>query len=333
MSCRVRSHLLELQGTHRSTRDAEYTPAGPRGGFYAGLPAVSRILNFPIVNREKSFRTWTWNPTPRAILCIDPGGYVRGAERPGAAAASPLGGPLGTCLGGMSGCGWAPLQAWLRPPGSPRGHGVFESLAFWVFGRESIFKFCHSKSRQNFQNLDLEPDSTRKPLQPTRWVCEGGRESGQGGSSSRAPTVCGLPGVLLGEDVRLRLGTSPGLGVGVRVPSWHRGGCASRFLAVSRFLKFPILNRGKSFRIWTSNPTPRASLCSQPGGYMKGGREARRVGSSSSLSTCPDLCEPLGGDVRLRLGTSPGAATAASPLDSDRDALVQTPTVCRGTRR
>ena len=131
--CRVRSGLLELQGTHRSTWDAEYRPAGPRGGFHAGLPAVSRFLNFPIVYRGKSFRTWTSNPTPRAILCIDPGGYVRGAERPGAAAASPLGGPLGTCLGGMSGCGWAPLQAWLRAPGSPRGHGVFESLAFLGF--------------------------------------------------------------------------------------------------------------------------------------------------------------------------------------------------------
>jgi len=44
-----------------------------------------------------------------------------------------------------------------------------------VLGRESIFKFCHSKSRKKFQNLDLGPDSTRKSLHGSRWVYEGGR--------------------------------------------------------------------------------------------------------------------------------------------------------------
>ena len=43
--------------------------------------------------------------------------------------------------------------------------------------RESIFKFCHGKLRKKFQNLDLEPDSTRNSLQSTRWVCEGGTEA------------------------------------------------------------------------------------------------------------------------------------------------------------
>jgi hypothetical protein len=61
-------------------------------------------------------------------------------------------------------------------------------------GRESIFKFCHSKSRQKFQNLDPGPDSTRKSLHGTRWVHEGGREAGAGRGASaalqpaRAPT-------------------------------------------------------------------------------------------------------------------------------------------------
>ena len=105
-----------------------------------------------------------------------------------------------------------------------------------LFGRESIFKFSHTKPRKKFQNLDLEPDSTSKSLQATRRVYERGREAWQ-------------------------------------------------------------------------------------------------VGSSSSLSTCTGRYEPLGGDVRLRLGASPGAATAASPPDSDRDALVQTPTVCRRISR
>jgi len=62
---------------------------------------------------------------------------------------------------------------------------------------------------------------------------------------------------------------------------------------------------------------------------MKGaGRPERAEGYSSPPARLGPY-EPLGGDVRLRLGASPGAATAASPLNSDRDALVQTSTVCR----
>jgi hypothetical protein len=47
-------------------------------------------------------------------------------------------------------------------------------------------------------------------------------------------------------------------------PGWLHGPLKS----VSRFLKFPILNCEKGFRIWTSTPTPRAQLCTTPGGYL-----------------------------------------------------------------
>jgi len=112
-------------------------------------------------------------------------------------------GSLYELLGGMSGCGWAPLQAqrqratlcrlpcgclhaslWVpvdhtlgacrpacRAPRPVCGHD------FRFGGRESIFKICHSKSRQKFQNLDPGPDSTRTSLHGTRWVYEGGREA------------------------------------------------------------------------------------------------------------------------------------------------------------
>jgi len=134
--CRVGTGPLEPQGTHRCAWDAGYTPARPRGGVPACLPAVSRFLNFPIMNRAKSFRTWTSNPTPRASLCSRPGGYVREAGKP------PTGG----------------LQQ-----GTPSLRG------------------------------------------PEAWGCSGS-------PPGRAP------GSLLGGDVRLRLGTSPGPGVGVRGP-------------------------------------------------------------------------------------------------------------------
>jgi hypothetical protein len=55
-------------------------------------------------------------------------------------------------------------------------------------------------------------------------------------------------------------------------------------VVVSRFLKFAILNRGKSFRIWTSVPTPRAPLCMDPGGSMKG---ARRPEGSDRAAALP----------------------------------------------
>jgi len=123
---------------------------------------------------------------------------VRGAERPGAAAAPPWEGPWEPAWGGcpaaaghLSRLGYGHLVALVAT-------GCLSLWLFWVFGRESIFKFSHTKLRKKFQNLDLEPDSTRKPLQPARWVCEGGREAGQGGSSSGAPTVCGPSGGLLG---------------------------------------------------------------------------------------------------------------------------------------
>ena len=62
-------------------------------------------------------------------------------------------------------------------------------LRFPLLGRESIFKFSHTKSRKKFQNLDLEPDSTRKSLQSTRWVYEGGRRgpAGKGAPAASLP--------------------------------------------------------------------------------------------------------------------------------------------------
>jgi hypothetical protein len=87
----------------------------------------------------------------------------------------------------------------------------------------------------------------------------------------------------------------------------RRGPRSPRFLLVSRFLKSAIVNRKKCFRTGTRAPTPRANPCGPPGGYLQGGKE------------------PPGGDVRPRLGASPGAATAASPSHSDRDALARVP--------
>ena len=62
-------------------------------------------------------------------------------------------------------------------------------------GRESIFEFSHNESRKKFQNLDLEPDSTRQPLQSTRWVCEGGREAAHGGPPAGHPLFAGPRGL------------------------------------------------------------------------------------------------------------------------------------------
>jgi hypothetical protein len=73
-----------------------------------------------------------------------------------------------------------------------------------------------------------------------------------------------------------------------KIVDWERCGNSAaacvHFLAVSRFLKFAILNRGKSFRIWTSVPTPRAPLCIDPGGSMKG---ARRPEGSDRAAALP----------------------------------------------
>ena len=75
-----------------------------------------------------------------------------------------------------------------------------------ICGRESIFKFSHTKSRKKFQNLDLGPGTTRKSLHRTRWVYEGGREACRGWGCSSSPACTSL----LGGDVRPRLGTPPG---------------------------------------------------------------------------------------------------------------------------
>jgi hypothetical protein len=67
-----------------------------------------------------------------------------------------------------------PLDRRVRRGGLPGAVGGASS------GRESIFKFPHSKTRKKFQNLDLDPGSTRKSLHRTRWVYEGGREAWAG---------------------------------------------------------------------------------------------------------------------------------------------------------
>ena len=43
--------------------------------------AASRFLNFPILNRDEKFRTWTFGPMWRARVCIWPGGSMKGAKR------------------------------------------------------------------------------------------------------------------------------------------------------------------------------------------------------------------------------------------------------------
>jgi len=101
--CRVRTHSLDRRvrkegsgggGVQRSSQTAGYAARFPgcrvrthpldrrvrRGGLpgAVGVPllAVSPFLNFPIVKRGKSFRTWTSTRAPRASLCIEPGGYM-----------------------------------------------------------------------------------------------------------------------------------------------------------------------------------------------------------------------------------------------------------------
>ena len=63
--------------------------------------------------------------------------------------------------------GYAPLAAGYAPVHLGRrvqAGGASGRLPRRLAGRESIFKFSHSKSRKKFQNLDLEPNSTRNPL-------------------------------------------------------------------------------------------------------------------------------------------------------------------------
>jgi len=206
----------------------------------------------------------------------------------------------------------------------------------WVFGflgRESIFKFSHTKSRKKFQNLNLEPKSPSKSLQSTRWVYEGGRETRQPGSSSGAPLLCGHRENLLGRDVRLRLGASLGTTAGAWLLQVALGGLSLRLFGRESIFKFSHTKSRKKFQNLDLEPDSTCKSLQASRWVYEGGREAWQVRSSSSLFICTGRYEPLGGDVRLRLGASPGAATAASPPDSDRDALVQTPTVCRRISR
>jgi len=88
---------------------------------------------------------------------------------------SPNGGPAG-------------LTRPVGPPQSAEGpwHALGRSLGGGaiklgaVYGRESIFKFSHTKSRQKVQNLDLRSDVARTCLHLARWVYEGSQESTKG---------------------------------------------------------------------------------------------------------------------------------------------------------
>ena len=111
-------------------------------------------------------------------------------------------------------------------------------------GRESIFKFSHTKLRKKFQNPDLHPDSTRESLHRCRWVFEGGQRILGAKEPQRACTAMALCNPLE-EDVRLRLGASAGT---FNAASHYKrvfglcGGEVLGLVVVSRFLNFPILN-------------------------------------------------------------------------------------------
>jgi hypothetical protein len=184
--------------------------------------------------------------------------------------------------------------------------------------RESIFKISHTKVREKVQNPDLRSDLARAHLQMARWVYEGGRAERAGRAGQRAgwrrrvaspaggapPPVPGrrpgadprpppappppTPGPRT-EDLQASRAPqdfpgaprSPGLPLGeawevVRL-NW------ARFLAASRFLKFPILNRKKKFRTWTLGPIWRARQCIWPGGSMKGAERAPKASGPMAL--------------------------------------------------
>jgi hypothetical protein len=175
------------------------------------LVSASRFLKFPILNPEKMFRTWTLDPIWRARLCIWPGGSMKGrrAERAGRAAgsvAARCGVSCGICPpsapdrrpAAASGTPPHPPPAPnggpagpTRPAGPPRsaeepwpalgrglGGGAIELGA--DFGRESIFKISHTKSRKKVQNLDPGSDLARTCLHLARQVYEGKRASTEG---------------------------------------------------------------------------------------------------------------------------------------------------------
>jgi hypothetical protein len=93
------------------------------------------------------------------------------------------------------------------------------------------------------------------------------------------------------------------------------------FLAASRFLKFPILNRDKKFRTWTLGPMWRARACIWPGGSMKGAeRSTKGQWADGAWGGCPgNPWAPLQAQREL----------LTYPSNSYRAALEQLPTVCR----
>ena len=152
-----------------------------------GLVFASRFLKTAILNREKKFKTRTLGRMWRAGLCIWVGGSMKGEEQRAARAArggvsdrsaSPP--PWGTQ--GAAAALWLPAGGWCD-----RGSASF--------GRESIFKIGHSKSRKKVQNPDPRSYVARESLHLARWVYEG----------SRAALAAARP-TALGEDVRVTPG-------------------------------------------------------------------------------------------------------------------------------
>src|SRR6478735_2118003 len=159
---RVRSAVPGLQGTHPPS-GPQGTPRGPAGGGWGASSGRESIFKFPHSKTRKKFQNLDLDPgSTRKSLHRTRWVYVGGEQ------------PEGRERRGSSG-GASLCKPAFGGPGGPR---VAATLA--IFGRESIFKFSHTKSRKKFQNLDLGPGSTRKPLHRTRWVYEGGREAWAG---------------------------------------------------------------------------------------------------------------------------------------------------------
>jgi hypothetical protein len=186
--------------------------------------------------------------------------------------------------------------------------------------RESIFKTSHTESRKEVRNLDPRSDPARAPLHLARWVYEGEEsgESGESGEGRQGGGQCG--GMVWRQGVASSQGDAPpppptgaprpppaptprprtedlqaprgprGLHGAPRGPGLPLGEAWEvvrsswpRFLAASRFLKFPILNGEKEFRTWTFGPIWRARVCIWPGGSMKGAERAPKASGPMAL--------------------------------------------------
>jgi len=195
------------------------------------LVFASRFLKTAILNREKKFKTRTLGRMWRAGLCIWVGGSMKGEEaRAARAARAPA--SSGAARGGVSDRSASPpppaagpeLRPGRPPPAAGSAEGPCGSAvpplspstpaAPWAprqpcgclrggwcdrgsssFGRESIFKIGHSKSRKKVQNPDPRSYVARGSLHLARVVYEGSRAA----PKAARPTA-------LGEDVRVTPG-------------------------------------------------------------------------------------------------------------------------------